>query len=405
MSIRLSGKRPKRGYPDRRSYMLDVQVEGRRIRMSTRTRDKCAAVRKEQAVIEALMGDVNTPRDILEALVLGKARSARDAIRAKITQRTLKEAFSDALNDRNFWRDKKSVRSIRSNCTAVLAYLGDAKLLNAITQGDVDELVDRMKQDGAAAASINRKMHTLFSALRREERAGRYTAAMPEYRPTSERDNARQFVLTLEDEALILQRVLERDALPEHQGGGRARILDGHDYHDLFVFLVDVGCRLSQAFAVRWADIESDRSGDTFVRFWRVGEQKGGSVRTIPCTARVADVLTRRRKTRATQSGPFAGMTAARAGRLWRQALEGTHLESEKECVIHALRHTCATRMLQATGDIKLVQEWIGHRDIQTTASVYAKVMVGQKLTGRAALEAFMTPQQPTAHSLEMSAM
>jgi len=84
-------------------------------------------------------------------------------------------------------------------------------------------------------------------------------------------------------------------------------------------------------------------------------------------------------------------LTKSRAEKLWRYARTGTHLATESECVIHGLRHTCATRMLAATGDIKLVQEWIGHKDIRTTAKVYAKVLVNQKLNGFAALEAFQT--------------
>jgi len=182
--------------------------------------------------------------------------------------------------------------------------------------------------------------------------------------------------------------VLAWDALPDGQSGGRLRKRDGHAYHDLFVFLADVGCRLTQAINVRWSDIER-REGTFFIRFWRAGEQKGGVCRTIPCTARVAALLERRRRTCQQHPGPFAGLTKTRADKLWNHALKGTHLETEPECVPHALRHTCATRMLGMTGDIKLVQEWIGHRDITTTARVYAKVLIGQKINGAMALEAW----------------
>ena len=39
----------------------------------------------------------------------------------------------------------------------------------------------------------------------------------------------------------------------------------------------------------------------------------------------------------------------------------------------HALRHTCATLLLQATGNIRFVQEQLGHRDINQTAK-YAHI-------------------------------
>lgn len=34
----------------------------------------------------------------------------------------------------------------------------------------------------------------------------------------------------------------------------------------------------------------------------------------------------------------------------------------------HALRHTCATRMYEETGDVRVVQQFLGHSDPATTA-------------------------------------
>jgi len=383
MSIYLKGRVPRRGEADRRCYMLDITVAGRRIRLATGTRDKVQAVRKEQAVIDALRDDSNTPREVLEALVRHGSKHAH------ITGRTLAMAFSDALNDRNFWRKLASVKTIRHNCRVVLDYFGRELPLNSITQADVDALVDSMEADGYAPATINRKMQSLRAVLKREAKAGRYTQPLPDYKPASERDNARQFVLSVDDEALILKGVLAWDSLPDVQPLGCQRRRDGHDYHDLFVFLADVGCRLSQAINVRWTDVERSHDGNTYIRFWRAGEQKGGMVRTIPCTQRVKDVLERRTRDHYDAPGPFTMLTKPRANKLWNRALKGTHLETEKECVPHALRHTCATRLLAMTGDIKLVQEWLGHRDIKTTAQVYAKVLIGTKINGVIALEEY----------------
>jgi len=388
MSVYLKGPAPKRGASDRRCYWLDVTLAGRRERLSTATRDKVLALRKEQAVIDALMDDITVPRDALKALASGQARSMQAARLAGRAARTLKEAFSDALNDRNFWKRKASVMTIRANCRVVCLYLGADRTLNSIAQTDVDELVDRMEADGYAPSTINRKLQALLAVLKREARAERFTAPMPEYKPACERGRARQFVLTLEDEELVLSRILAWDGMPDIQTTGRLRRRDGHDYHDLFVFLADVGCRLTQAINVRWSDIERS-DGHTYLRFWRAGEQKGGMVRTIPCTGRVAALLERRRREHMQARGPFTMLTRTRANKLWNRALKGTHLETEPECVPHALRHTCATRMLQMTGDIKLVQEWLGHRDIATTARVYAKVLIGQKINGVAALEGY----------------
>ncbi|WP_445392402.1 tyrosine-type recombinase/integrase [Stenotrophomonas pavanii] len=387
MALRLKGAAPKQGAPDKRYYMLDVQEGYRRVRLSTGTRDRVAAERKEQAVLDALREDAEISEDALRELIRGKSRSSQMAVaKAKARQRTLKEAMDEALADRNFWAKLKSLETVRTNCKIVQSYLGENTPINDITQAAVDAMVTRMEAEKSAPATINRKLHALMAVLRREQKAGRLVAAVPEYRPNDERDNARQFTLTVEDEELILSRVLAWDSLPDPEYGGRPRTRDGQDYHDLFVFLADVGCRLSQAFNLKWSDLVTQPN--PAVRFWRHAELKGGRPRTIPLTARAAAVL-RRRKSAAgkEEDGPFSTLNKSRANKLWNRALKGTHLEREKECVIHALRHTCATRLLSATGNIKLVQEWLGHRDIRTTSETYAKVLAVQALAGMSALE------------------
>lgn len=45
---------------------------------------------------------------------------------------------------------------------------------------------------------------------------------------------------------------------------------------------------------------------------------------------------------------------------------------------MHAARHTAGQRILDATGDLKLVQQFLGHASIQTTADVYVDYDVDQ---------------------------
>jgi hypothetical protein len=59
----------------------------------------------------------------------------------------------------------------------------------------------------------------------------------------------------------------------------------------------------------------------------------------------------------------------------------------DPECVIHCLRHTCATRLLRATRNLVLVRDWLGHTTIQTTASTYAHVETESMLEGARALD------------------
>lgn len=165
---------------------------------------------------------------------------------------------------------------------------------------------------------------------------------------------------------------------------------DAADYVDCFTFLADAGCRFGQALKVRWTDIDWElQPGVVGVKFWRKGDQKGVRIRTIPCSARVVEILKRRRSLKG--PGPFDGLRRGRGNQLWNLAKARTELKGEAERVPHCLRHTCATRLLARTGDLKLIQEWLGHTKIETTASIYAKVLVETKVRALRELEDYQT--------------
>ena len=83
--------------------------------------------------------------------------------------------------------------------------------------------------------------------------------------------------------------------------------------------------------------------------------------------------------------GPFSDLNKRRAEHVWTTARGRAGID-DPECVIHSLRHTCATRLLRATGNIALVKEWLGHTTIKTTADIYAHVETDSLMDGAAAL-------------------
>lgn len=105
-------------------------------------------------------------------------------------------------------------------------------------------------------------------------------------------------------------------------------------------------------------------------RLWRADELKNGRTRTVPMTTACHEALLLCREI---PGGPFSTITKGRAGHVWKKAKKHAGI-TEPQCVIHSLRHTCATRLLETVGDIKLVQEWLGHTSILTTAKTYAHV-------------------------------
>jgi integrase len=123
---------------------------------------------------------------------------------------------------------------------------------------------------------------------------------------------------------------------------------------------------------------------------------KGGRTVTTPITDAVAAVLDPLkghhpewvftyicRRTRGAQvKGQRYPLTREGTKTQWRRTLAKSGVESLR---FHDLRHDVGTKILRQTGNLKLVQQILNHRDIKTTTR-YAHVLESEKA---AALEVF----------------
>jgi len=105
---------------------------------------------------------------------------------------------------------------------------------------------------------------------------------------------------------------------------------------------------------------------------------KGGKPRRQPLAPALATEL-RQLRTSNDASGAAPVFTGLRGARLQPTALAGIIARAsnragiEKHVSAHTLRHTAATWLRQATGDARLVAEYLGHADL-STVSRYAHV-------------------------------
>ena len=122
--------------------------------------------------------------------------------------------------------------------------------------------------------------------------------------------------------------------------------------------LLDTGCRLSEILDLRYDDVNYETN---LISIWI---NKGDRPRSIPMTARVKTILKTRQETRKIK--PFT-VTIDQADKAWAWVRKEMKLEKDTQFVLHSLRHSCATRLVNKGVDLYVVKEYLGHSSIQVT--------------------------------------
>jgi integrase len=169
-----------------------------------------------------------------------------------------------------------------------------------------------------------------------------------------------------------------------------------------------LGLRWSEALGLRRCDVNPLR-GDLHVGRITVVEPDGGpllakeggksrsSVRTIPLPSTAQAVLLAHMDKFVTDQAPDAFLFLTTAGtpprrsnfrRVFDRALEQSRVG--KTVNIHALRHTAATLMLDASVDLLDVSKRLGHSRPSTTYDIYAHLLNARREAGTAAIDAAM---------------
>jgi integrase len=152
------------------------------------------------------------------------------------------------------------------------------------------------------------------------------------------------------------------------------RAADSEQDAAIFLTAAFTGLRRGELLALRWRDIDFPGSVIRVRASFAEGAlttPKSGHVRSVPMASQVAralDQLSRRDSLTADDDLVFGGelgtyLDGSALRRRYDRALARAGLRHLR---FHDLRHTFGTRMI-AKADIRRVQEWMGHADIQTT--------------------------------------
>ena len=135
------------------------------------------------------------------------------------------------------------------------------------------------------------------------------------------------------------------------------KAIAGERLEDFYLFCLYTGCRRSEALAVKWDDIDFEKN---LIHIH--GTKTELSDRVVPLFPECRAMLLNHARKGATVFHHRAEFVSKKFK---------TYCPNHKQ---HDLRHTFATRCLECGINIKVVQKWLGHSRLDTTANIYTHV-------------------------------
>lgn len=226
--------------------------------------------------------------------------------------------------------------------------------LESITSGAIESWVKSLSKTASTQTKALVLMHGIFQRARKVWDLPVNPVADVE-KPPLTRSGDLQVFSPEEVWALVRAAASERDAA-------------------LFLTAAFTGLRMGELLALRWRDIDFAGSTVRVCASYYLGHlttPKSGKVRAVPLAPDVAAAMAqlgRRENWLGDDDLVFAGdggdyVDGSALRRRYKVALASAGLRPLR---FHDLRHTFGTRMI-AKADIRRVQEWMGHADIQTT--------------------------------------
>jgi integrase len=250
----------------------------------------------------------------------------------------LKDAIDRSYKEK--WKDNKDGLRTYNRALHLVSYIGNVPI-ETIDEEVIDAMVTQMDEEGREVATVNRYLAFLRFVLNRAYRRWRLLDRVPAINQRRERNGRIRF-LTPKEEDTLLEYLSSDPTLSE--------------MHDLVIVLLDTGMRLSEVLNLSYDDVDFNTR---MITSWI---NKGNKPRSIPMTRRVHEVMQRR-----CNLPEIFAMTLDQAQRMWKKVRVALGYKDDKQFVMHMLRHTCASRLVQAGVDLYTVKEILGHSTIRVT--------------------------------------
>jgi len=258
-------------------------------------------------------------------------------------------------------------------------------LLHKVNSYQIQNMLNTLKNEGASVRSV-KAVYDLLNQV--------YKAAI-EFHMIGE--NPMTNVKISRKEALKKQKALSIDARRDF-----IKAIEGHSiYKPIIYTMIGMGLRIGETIALKWDDIDFKENtlcinkaakstpvfnakGEITGRNMEIsGTKTACSIRTLPIPKAVREVLKEWKKNyiqRFKASDVDNLVFPNKDGQLrsysgFRRQFERFLKEKGLEKVtFHQFRHTFATMMLERGVNPRVVQEYLGHKDISTTLGIYTGI-------------------------------
>jgi integrase len=250
---------------------------------------------------------------------------------------TLRGAIDRCYHER--WKFNKDGERVYARTLKIVDILGEIQL-SQVDELAINRLTTRLRELGLAETSLNRYRAYLRVVLNMAHKEWLAIPRVPHIKNTKELPT-RFKVFTAEEEATILGHCKE-----------------GCFMSNLLIVLIDTGMRLGEALAITVDHLDWELN--LIVLTPEI--TKSAKARSIPMTKRVRATLW---DNLGDPALPIFNVKMAAVEKQWisiRKKMGGG-----PDMVLHALRHTYASRLVQAGVDLYIVKELLGHSTFSVT--------------------------------------
>jgi len=239
--------------------------------------------------------------------------------------------------------NKRSWRTDGSYLKAMKEYFG-ARPVEEITAFDMEKYKARRLEEGVKKSTVNRCLAILKRMFNLAIAWGHMKEnPMKGVRLFCEKDNFKERILTPEEEVRLLETCAPH-------------------LREIIILAVNSGLRRGEILGLRWQDIDFDN------RILKVERSKSGKQRFIEMNSAVVELL---RQHRMKNPGPGHVFLNPKTGAPRREVktafAAACRRAGIKDLRFHDLRHTFATRLIEAGVDIVTVRDLLGHSSVRLT--------------------------------------